>query len=169
MCNDAMNAIAAIIESRSIPEPNSGCWLWTGTLFSSGYGRVKRGGKHYRAHRDSFAVYKGPIPSGMLVCHTCDTRSCVNPEHLFLGTPRDNMLDMARKGRGRFPESVGEANGRAKLTAADVSAIRADSRSHRVIAAEFGVCKTQITTIKAGKGWRNASAAPPPPDQEPTP
>lgn len=149
--------IAKIIEVRSIPEPNSGCWLWTGTLFSSGYGRVKRGGIHYRAHRDSYETYKGPIPDGMLVCHKCDVRSCVNPDHLFLGTPKDNMVDMVIKGRAKIPETAGEHNGRAKLTWSQVVAIRADNRSHRLIAADFGVVKSQITAIKNGKSWRDSA------------
>lgn len=82
------------------PEPNSGCWLWVAGRNTSGYGTIKcRPGGTRSATRISWELAFGSTPSGLFVCHRCDTPSCVNPGHLFLGTHRDNMLDAVRKGR----------------------------------------------------------------------
>ena len=81
----------------------SGCWLWRSTIVFKGYGQFYLNGKSRFAHRASWLLHKGAIPGGLFVCHTCDVPRCVNPEHLFLGTNKDNMQDMARKGRGRKP------------------------------------------------------------------
>ena len=82
------------------------CWLWTKAVDSRGYGRFglkgANAGGWVLAHRYAFQLTRGPIPDGMHVCHTCDVRNCVNPDHLFLGTALDNMRDMIAKGRQRF-------------------------------------------------------------------
>jgi len=90
------------LETHSIPVPESGCWLWTGAVHPVyGYGRIHIGNKNPHAHRVSYETYKGSIPAGMLVCHKCDVRSCINPNHLFLGTIADNNHDMYQKKRDK--------------------------------------------------------------------
>lgn len=75
------------------------CWLWDGALNSKGYGSMGFLKKGWLAHRLSYTAFKGPIPDGLLVCHSCDVPSCVNPDHLWLGTTRDNQRDSESKGR----------------------------------------------------------------------
>ena len=96
-------------EAKYIPEPNSGCWLWLASLQSKGYGSQRYQGRSDRAHCVSYKIHCGPIPEGRIVCHTCDTRICVNPDHLYLGTPQSNMDDRVKRGRwkgGRKPKGV---------------------------------------------------------------
>lgn len=89
------------IEKLSIPEPNTGCHLWIGTVVkSTGYGEIKVGGKKMSAHCASWVSQRGAIPTGLVIMHKCDVRTCVNIDHLSVGTRKDNSVDMARKGRG---------------------------------------------------------------------
>ena len=93
------------IEKHSIPEPNSGCWLWIGSLKNSGYGQVGWGSvldgsrTMLSAHRAAYLAFNGPIPDGLLVRHICDNKVCVNPDHLIVGTQSDNLDDMTCRGR----------------------------------------------------------------------
>jgi hypothetical protein len=82
------------------PEPNTGCWLWTGAHGGNGYGKFKTNKTTtWWAHRLAWTLHKGPIPTGMMVCHHCDTPICVNPDHLFIGDAAANLRDMTAKGR----------------------------------------------------------------------
>jgi len=141
--------------------PKTGCWEWTASIKRNGYGQI--GVRQPKptmldAHRASWMVHKGPIPKGMRVLHHCDVKACVNPEHLFLGTQADNVRDMIAKGRANnATRHRGEAHYAAKLTWEQVRAIRADTRTQVVIAAEYGVRQSYISNIKLYRKWRNDS------------
>ena len=148
------------IERFAIPEPNSGCWLWQGGYDYRGppfkpYGRIWVKGRTLQAHRVSWETYRGSIPGGMRVCHKCDTPLCVNPEHLFLGTPQDNTQDMIGKGRDEPTRQSrrGERSNFNKLRSEQVLAIRNDKRRLRVIAAEYGVTECAVSMIRLRKNW----------------
>lgn len=129
----------------------SGCRLWTGGTNWAGYGLIWWESSYRRAHILSWELKNSASATGMFVCHHCDVRPCINPDHLFLGTTQDNTADMVRKNR----HVKGERQGAAKLTADQVLAIRRDSRFQRVIAAHFGVSQTVIWAIKARKWWKH--------------
>lgn len=93
-----MDPAARFMDKVSI-EPNSGCWLWAAGMQSKGYGTFYLDGRLRTAHRASWMIFRGDIPSGMLVMHVHDDRWCVNPDHLRIGTPSDNSMDMVKKGR----------------------------------------------------------------------
>ncbi len=141
-----------------IVEP-SGCWVWTSTMKSNGYGCIQIGSRVdgsrriVRAHRASWALHNGPIPDGLHVLHHCDIRSCVNPAHLFLGTNADNVRDREKKGRGLPSVLFGDANGKTKLTDAEVAEIRAlaGRMLRREIAALYGVTQQHVSDLINGK------------------
>jgi hypothetical protein len=147
--------------ARSMPEPNSGCWLWTIYTDDIGYGRASLAGlRENKAHRIAWTLCRGPIPAGMKVLHRCDTRCCVNPDHLFLGTQADNVADMTRKGRGRTLPRFGSKNPMARLDEDQVWAIRAmlgaKMFSQIEVARSYGVSPATISRIANNQTWREA-------------
>lgn len=148
-------SLAERFEAKYIPEPNSGCWLWTGALNSDGYGGI--GESHTRrvltAQRAAWQLYRGEIPNGMHVLHRCDVRCCVNPDHLFLGTHQENIADC--KAKGRAVRAVGEKQHNAKLTADKVRRIRNDTRTLKAIAREYGVSFSTVSFVKRRETWKH--------------
>ncbi len=145
-------------ESKFVPEPNSGCWLWVGARSGGrhgGYGYMNVGGQMLSAHRLSWNIHYGEVPDRLFVLHRCDTPSCVNPAHLFVGTHSENMSDMVKKGRSQ--RVTGALCSGAKLTRDDVVKIRlmyaAGGRSYSSLAKEFSVDPSTARDIVVGETW----------------
>lgn len=152
--------ISALRESEAIPFSDrlllmpSGCIEWQGARDRGGYGTLRSGKRDHKAHRFAYEKAFGPIPSGMLVCHTCDNPPCCNPEHLFLGTPKENSADCVIKGR----QTRGERQGNAKITDHIVCMIMdmyRGGKSQQAIADNFGVHQTTISKIVRGIAWKH--------------
>lgn len=127
------------------------CWLWTGSRYPNGYGYIYLGpeqgrsrGRYEAAHRVSWRLHKGEIPTGLRVLHKCDNRRCVRPGHLFLGTSQDNSVDMIQKGRGC-----------AKLTPVEVALIRSTPRHTYGLAQRLGVSRDTIYKVRNGRTWKH--------------
>ena len=134
-------------------EKTAGCWLWTAGTSEGRYGGFSYQYKKLGAHVASYRIYKGPIPEGQLVRHTCDNSLCVNPEHLILGTHDDNMQDCVE--RGRRPSAEDHPN--AKLTNTQVLDIRralSTGVSLAAIARRYNVTSGLISHIKQGRSYR---------------
>lgn len=134
---------------RVLPEPNTGCWFWTGRSTVAGYGQLR---KKY-AHRFSFELHHRKLELDEHALHKCDNPCCVNPDHLFAGSHADNMRDMASK--GRVPYRKGESAPRAILKEDQVRSIRADTRSYSQLAKAYGVNRSTICHLKTYRSWRH--------------
>jgi hypothetical protein len=146
---------------KVVAVPIAGCWIWTGSAVNSvGYGRFGMGsGETEYAHRASWRLFRGEIPSGKHVCHHCDVRLCVNPDHLFIGTAADNMRDASKKGRIVLPKDEqrlrGEDQPMAKLTNEQVRQIRSAFKANCDLAREFGVDPSAISRIRSRQTYRS--------------
>jgi hypothetical protein len=126
-----------------------GCWIWNGSKTAAGYGMITIKGVVRYAHRMAYEEYRGPITGGMFVCHRCDNPSCVNPDHLFLGTNNENVADMVAKQR----QAKGERVQSSKLTEDKVAIIRSSTKLQRELAQEFGVSQSLISMVRSRQLW----------------
>lgn len=141
---------------------SSGCWEWRGISNSNGYGRFLYKNQHRLAHRFSYELFFGSIPAGMNICHHCDNRMCVKPDHLWLGTQSENLSDAVAKGRMRRPDTRAYRNGNTTLTWEKVRAIRElHSRGVRKfqIAKLFGVSASTVGNITNHETWKEEHRA----------
>ena len=132
---------------RPVNDPNE-CWIWEGAVGSDGYGRVRRKGATFSAHRYSYELFKGPVPEELCVMHRCDVPLCVNPTHLCLGTKADNTQDMLEKKRA--------GNTVHKLSYDKVQEVRALLRkgvTKREISERFDICRSTVQDIESGSTW----------------
>lgn len=129
----------------------TGCWLWTGAQDNDGRGNVRINNKVVKAPRAMWEVLVGPIPEGLNVLHRCDTPRCCNPQHLWLGTHKQNMSDMSEKDRAsRHQAKIGLQE------AAEIKALICMGHKLARIAADYGISPGAVWAIKAGKNWRKA-------------
>ena len=128
-----------------------GCWQWTGALSKTGYGVINIQNRTVKAHRFSWEIHRGEIPSGLVICHRCDNRRCVRPDHLFMGTVADNNRDGYRKGRIKKRMT-------AKLTDVIVRRLRlipCTMARCRQLAARYGTHPNIIYRAMTRRTWRH--------------
>lgn len=141
---------AQYLAENSVPH-ESGCILWTGAIGGTGYGVGQIAGRLIASHRLAYEVRHGEIPKGMHVCHACDVRACINPDHLFVGTHQDNMQDKVSKAR----QSRGEVHGMAKIYEEQALFILKSGMSNSELAKMFGITRDHVAIIKSGKAWKH--------------
>ena len=141
-------------------EKTHSCWLWTGSLNGAGYGQLSIRNRPARAHRFIYELLVGPIPTGLFVCHTCDVRHCVRPDHLFLGDARDNSQDMLQKKREasrlhlRGESSVSRNIAGRRERKDRVLELLSTGRPVKDIALEVGMTRRAVYNIAQGRSWQ---------------
>lgn len=144
--------VTVIFTRFNINENN--CWIWTGSVHRDGYAKHDIKGKTVQVHRFLYETFYGPIKKGLLYCHKCDVKLCINPAHAFIGTHQDNATDMVQKGRSM----IGEKNNRSKLKTNDIIEIKKMNKSGIKgieIAKKFNVSKHAIYRIINGLYWKH--------------
>lgn len=137
---------------------SNGCVEYSGTIESTGYGSLRFKGKRYKAHRAAYIAHKGQIPKGLQVNHTCDNKKCINPDHLWVGTQKENMDDMKNKGRDNRIGRKGSKSHMTKLTEDDVQLIRGkfiNGASRAELSKEYKLSKTALRNILANESWQH--------------
>lgn len=151
-----MKTLLERFEEKFIPVTESGCWIWTAYTNADGYGQINADNRMKKAHRVSWELYNGVIPDSMCICHKCDTPSCVNPNHLFLGTHTENIQDMFLKGRADLKH--GSKHGRTELSEEDVISMRKkcnEGTPQQYFADKHGINKGTVSKIILRKTWRH--------------
>lgn len=144
--------IAQKIENSIVKVPESGCWIWLGSITPQGYGALTFGAKtHLNAHRTSYELKYGPIPKDVMALHHCDVRCCVNPDHIFLGNQQDNMTDKVCKNR----QAKGSKHGQAKLTEQQAREAKFGTARPTELAKKFNCSATMIRQIRGGLYWKH--------------
>jgi hypothetical protein len=149
---DRPKAHEILFKNINIASEND-CWVYKGNI-KRGYGSIYSNGHCIGAHRVSYQYHKGEIPESMFICHACDNKLCVNPKHLFIGTPLDNMRDKIQKGRSNY--ALGSNTGSPKLTETQVKEIKLkllQNLSIKCLSEEYNVCRETIRRIKIGRRW----------------
>jgi len=142
----------------SMPVPECGCWIWMLSTTRKSYGQLTYRKKHLEAHRASWMAFRGAIPHDRYVLHRCNISLCVNPDHLYLGTERENCAD--RKAAGTFkppPRFSGEQHPMAKLTESIVREVKAAKGTIREISARTGIKPSTVGAIRSGRTWKEIS------------
>jgi hypothetical protein len=160
-----MKPVIVRVLDKVVRIPFSGCWIFYGATNEAGYGIVGTGGRgapNDRAHRITYRHFRGEIPAGMFVCHSCDVPECCNPDHLFLGTNQDNVNDMIAKGRNspppRNPHVVGSFHPGAKLNEDQVIEMRSlylKGWTQQALAIKYGVARQTISKVVNNKRFRH--------------
>lgn len=139
--------------------PPDACWEWVGAKNSNGYGHIGDRGSHKKAHRVSWEIHNGPIPSGSLCLHKCDNKSCVNPSHLYIGNHSDNAKDMIERGGQTFNPPLGSKHWASKLNEENALEIRRlyseGSTTYLELSTKFNVSPESVRDVIKGITWRH--------------
>lgn len=147
---------------KFVRSEHNGCWIWTGAKNPRGYGAFYLGGKVVNSHRASMLIFKADVLiDGMTVCHSCDNPACVNPDHLWVGTQKDNITDCISKKRKNTASSRGEKSGKSTIGNAQAISIFGlkGKKTRREISMEFGISMDTVSKIFNGLRWSSVTGA----------